>query len=312
MATAGTKDYYQVLGIARNAGEKEVRQAYRKLARKYHPDVNPGSKEGEAKFKEIQNAYEVLNDPEKRAKYDRYGDAWDRVGQPGFGQGGFGQGFPPNDFGGTQYEFRPGQGTADFGDIFERFFGDKGRRGSTARRTRKGEDLEHPVEVTLEEAFSGAERLLAMQGPDGRNKRLEVKIPAGVRDGSRVRIAGEGEPGVAGGPSGDLYLVITVKPHPNFERKGDDLHEEVSVSLTAAMLGGEVRVPTPKGELALKIPPETQNGRVFRLAGQGMPRLGGTGRGDLFAKVQVKLPTHLSSKEKEIFEELERIREGKG
>jgi len=306
MATASTRDYYQILGVSRNATEKEIRQAYRKLARKYHPDVNPGNKEAEQKFKEIQQAYEVLGDKEKRAKYDRYGEGWEFAAQQG-------QGFDPRageqGFGGFHFEYG-GADSADLSDIFERFFGGIGgsRRSSQARRPRKGQDLEHSVEVTLEEAFHGSQRVLQMQTAEGRTKRIEVKIPPGVKDGSRIRVAGEGAPGFGGGSAGDLYLIVSVRPHPNFERKGDDLHTEVPVPLLTAVLGGEVQVSTLKGRVALRIPPETQNGQTFRLNGQGMPRLGGAGSGDLFARVKVVLPTQLSPREKELFEELGRLR----
>ncbi|MDA8188731.1 MAG: J domain-containing protein [Dehalococcoidales bacterium] len=308
MATTGTRDYYQVLGVSRTADEKEIRQAYRRLARKYHPDVNPGNKEAEARFKEIQRAYDVLSDADKRAKYDKYGENWEQIGE----HGGFDPRYAGNPFGGQgqggfQYDYRGAPEGVDLGEIFEKFFGDAGRR-ATGRRARKGQDYDHPVEVTLEEAYHGTQRVLQMETPDGRTKRLEVKIPPGVREGSRVRIAGEGGPGASGGPAGDLFLVVSVKPHSTFERKGDDLHVELAVPLTTAVLGGELRVPTLKGEVVLKIPPETQNGRIFRLNGQGMPRLGGGGKGDLYAKVRVVLPTGLSERERELYAELSKLR----
>lgn len=305
MATRA-RDYYQVLGVSRQASEKEIRAAYRKLARKYHPDLNPGDKQAEERFKEIQAAYDVLSDPEKRAKYDRFGHAWEHAGQAP--SGGFqGEGFPGGfrfDFGGTgvDEEF-------DLGSIFERFFGGAAAGPRTGyRRTARGQDIEQPIELTLEEAFQGTTRLVEVATPGGAPRRLEVKIPAGVREDSRVRVAGEGGPGIGGGPRGDLYLVVSIRPHSLFERKGDDLHLDIDVPLTTAMLGGEVQVPTLKGRVALKIPPETQNGRVFRLAGLGMPHLGGTGKGDLYAKVRVMLPTNISPRERELFAELRRLR----
>lgn len=302
------RDYYQILGVSRGASEKEIRQAYRRLARKYHPDVNPADKSAEARFKEISEAYEVLSDPEKRRQYDQFGAAWQRVGQGAAWReaGGF-----PFDFsspGGFRYDFAEAPGATDFGDLLDRLLGGFGPRQARAQ-PRRGRDLEQPVEVTLEEAYHGASRLLQLTPPDGHLRRLEVKIPPGVREGSRVRIAGEGEPGMAGGPRGDLHLIVSVRPHPLFERKGDDLYCEVGVGLARAVLGGEVEVPTPKGKVALKIPSETQNGRVFRLAGQGMPRLENpTQRGDLYAKVKVVLPTSLSARERELFQELARLR----
>ena len=331
------KNYYDLLGVKRDASEKEIKQSYRRLARKYHPDVNPGDKSAEAKFKEINEAHEVLSDKEKRQKYDRFGDRWQHADQ--FAQAGRQQ---------TQYrDFAPGGGTSyhftggDIGgldSIFEELFG--GARTHTSQRRpqpRRGQDLESPIEVTLEEAYNGTNRTISLQveepctvcrgsgqiqnmpcsacrggGVVPRIKRLEVKIPPGVKTGSRIRIAGKGHPGYGRGASGDLYLVISVKPHPTFERRGDNLYVDISVPLTVAALGGETQVPTPRGKLALKIPTETQNGRVFRLAGQGMPHLGKSSRGDILAKVNVVLPTKLSEKEKELFRQLSEIRPDQG
>ncbi len=325
------KNYYDILGIKKDATEKEVKQAYRRLARKYHPDVNPGDKGAEDKFKEINEAYEVLSDKDDRKKYDRYGDKWKYADQ--FEQAGQQQQ--------SQYwDFSPGGGSASFsfsggdmgdlGSIFEGLFGG-GRTGTfrSKAQSRRGQDLESPVEVTLEEAYHGTSRTINLQsgeicsvckgsgyiqnlpcsecrgsGVSPKIKRLEVKIPAGVQNGSRVRIAGKGQPGYHGGASGNLYLKISVKSSSNFERHGDNLHVSVPVPLATAMLGGEVQVPTPKGKLALKIPAETQNGKVFRLTGQGMPHLGKSTRGDLMAKVNVILPTKLSDEEKEFFKHL--------
>jgi len=285
------KDYYSILGVRRDASDKEIKQAYRRLARQYHPDVNPGNTQAEARFKEINEAYEVLSDPEKRRKYDQFGDNWqyaDQFASPG--------GFH------WEYHTAPGfAGGSRLQDILEEVMG--GSFFNFTRRPRKGRDVEYPVEVTLEEAYHGTTRILELNGGI-KPRRLEVKIPPGVDTGSRVRIAGEGMPGVGGGPRGDLYLVVTVQPHRYFERRGDDLYVEVAVPLADALLGGEVEVPTPKGKLALKLPPETQNGQVFRLAGQGMPRLGDTRRGHLFATVKVVLPTHLTPQEREFFHRL--------
>jgi curved DNA-binding protein len=286
------KDYYKILGVDRKAGERDIKQAYRKLARQYHPDVNPGDKSAEEKFKQINEAYEVLSDKEDRQKYDKYGDQWQHAEQ--FEQAqrqqassrDFGQGGP-----------RVFYSEGDFGSIFDdllRGFG----TGRGQAQPRRAQSLEHPVEVTLEEAYRGTTRTLSFA--DG--KRLEVKVPAGVRTGSRVRLAGKGARG------GDLYLKVTVKPHPTFERRGDDLLVGVSVPLVVAMLGGEAQVPTLKGKVALKIPAETQNGRTFRLAGQGMPHLGNKSSGDLMASVRVVLPTKLSAREKELFKQLGELR----
>jgi molecular chaperone DnaJ len=324
------KDYYSILGVGRKASEREIKQAYRKLARKHHPDVNPGDKSAEAKFKQVNEAYEVLSDKEKRRKYDQFGDQWQYADQ--FAQAGRRQ-TPFRDFGqagGQRIHFEEADLGSLFGDLGDLFGGGIGGRRV---RSRRGKDMEYPVEVTLEEAYHGTKRTIHLQTQEPCSsckgtgliqnlpcsvcrgsgvvptvKRLEVKIPSGVKTGSRVRVAGKGEPGSAGGASGDLYLVTSTKPHRLFERKGDDLHVEVAVPLTVAMLGGEILIPTLKGKLALKVPPETQNGRAFRLAGQGMPHLGDSARGDLLAKVNVVLPTKLSEEEKKLFERLGQLR----
>ena len=308
---AAKRDYYEVLGVKRDASEKDIRQAYRKLARKYHPDVNPNDKTTEARFKEVSEAYEVLSDAEKRQKYDRFGHDWQAYEQGGPG---------PRPGGGAYRTYTTGD-VEDLGDIFGGaggIFGDLfGRASGRGGRSRvhiesmPGQDIEQPVAVSLEEAYSGTSRVLSMPSGDGPPRRIEVKIPAGVRDGSRVRVAGEGAPGPFGGPKGDLYLVVTVTPHPGFERHGDDLEVKVHVPLHVCVLGGETEVPTLKGtKLALRIPSETQNGRKFRLRGQGMPQLGGNGRGDLVAEVIVTLPTHLSAEERELFQRLAELRGG--
>ena len=296
------RDYYEVLGVNRNASEKEIRSAYRKLARKSHPDVNPGDKTAEARFKEINAANEVLSDPDKRKKYDKYGENWqhaeefERARAHSYaGRGG----------GGTYYyttsgngdDFSPGD---DLGDILGGLFG----RGGGRRRQTRPANTEYSVDVTLEEAFHGTLRTLQVEGDHGDPRRLEVRIPAGVDTGSRVRVAGEGRPGFDG-RRGDLYLVINVRPHGSFERKGDDLHIEADVPVTTAVLGGEVEVPTIDRKVALKLPAMTQNGRVFRLAGLGMPKLGSPStRGALYAKVRVQLPEKLQPDHKRLFEEL--------
>jgi len=334
-ATGMARDFYEVLGVSRTASEKEIKAAYRKLARKYHPDVNPGDKAAEARFKEINQAYEVLSDPEKRKKYDRWGDQWELADQfeaagarPGGGN--------PFARGGSPFGREDGAGDpfSDFGSIFETLFrrergGPRGMGGS-----RRGQDVETPVEITLEEAFHGTTRTLNLQTPDVcrtcggtgeiagalchacegmgttmKVRRLEVRIPPGVKTGSRVRIAGEGRPGIGNGPPGDLYLLVTVLPHARFERKGDDLVTEVDVPVVDAVLGGEVMVQTIDGRVALRIPELTQNGRQFRLSGKGMPVLGQAGkRGDLYVKVRVLLPDHLTAEERRHWEALRELR----
>ena len=311
------KNYYEILGVSKTATEKEIRQAYRKLARQFHPDVNPGNKNVEEKFKEINEAYDVLSDAEKRPKYDKYGVNWqhaDRIGEAqakaGAQRGPFR--YPTSDTkAGPSAGFKAGQGRtytwstdgdeADLfseGDargagLFERLFSNLGQS------PRQPVGVEQPVDVTLEEAFNGATRLLTL--PEGR--RLEVKIPPGVDSGSRVHIpAGDGR-------QGDIYLVVAVPPHQRFQRQGRDLTCEVEVALEDAVLGGQVTVPTLRGQVALTIPPDTQNGQCFRLAGQGMPELNNPKvRGDLFATVKVKLPTGLTAKERELFRQFKELR----
>lgn len=304
------KDYYQILGVKRDASEKEIKSAFRKLARQLHPDVNPGDKAAEEKFKSLNEAYEVLSDPEKRKKYDAFGADWERYQQTGGQPGGF-------DY--SQWAAQPGAGGSrryatpedladlfggegDYSDFFSTLFGGGQAR---PRGPRRGADYEHPLPISLEEAFRGTTRILQMDG-----RRIEAKIPAGVRTGSRVRLSGQGGPGAAGGAGGDLYLMIEVEPDSRFERQGDDLHSEVPVDFLTAALGGEVRLPTPDGAAALKLPARTQAGQTFRLRGKGMPSLGGTGRGDLYARVKLVLPENLTDRELDALRELARARGG--
>ena len=307
------KDYYKILGVERGASDKDIKRAYRQLARKYHPDVNPGNKQAGERFKEINEAYEVLSDAEKRRKYDELGANWQQWQR---------MGGRPNDFDWSQWAAGPGGGrvhveygdlgdlfggAGGFSDFFQSIFGGMGAAGAGGSRARaplRGQDVEQPLQITLEEAFSGTTRLLRNE-----NRTLEVKIPAGVRTGSRVRMAGEGGPGAAGGARGDVYLVIEVLPHPRFRLDGDDLHIEVPVDVNTAVLGGEIPVPTLKGQVMLRIPPETQGGQVFRLRGQGMPHLGDAQkRGDLLAEVRIQLPPRLTDREKELYRQLAQLR----
>ena len=290
-------NYYDVLGVPRGAPEKDVRKAYRKLAREHHPDVNQGNKASETKFKQINEAYSVLSDSEKRSKYDKYGDNWTNSEQmESQAQTGRGGAFRWSTVGGDGPVFDLG----DFqGSPFEDLFANRSRERRRPRAT------EHPVEITLEEAFQGTTRLLAL--PDGR--RLEVKIPPGVDNGSRVRVAAEQ------GHGGNIYLAVTVRAHPLFQRKGRDLYTEVEVPLEDAVLGGETTVPTLGGKVALTIPVETQNGQRFRLTSQGMPGVNAKGdtpgrRGDLYATVKVKLPTGLTPEQLDWFRSFKESRSG--
>jgi curved DNA-binding protein len=316
------KDYYSTLGVTKASTEKEIKQAYRKLARQFHPDVNPGDKAAEAKFKEINEAYEVLGDPDKRKKYDELGAIWRMYEQAQARGGGnpFG-GFDVNAGGApgggfrtmSQEEMEELFGDSNpFSDFFTTFFGGGGnpfgadRSGRQGRaRQRKGHDVEHEIELSLEEAYNGAMRRISLSH-DGKARTVDVRIPAGVSDGSRVRVSGEGEQGAGGGTSGDLYLRITLIPHPVFERKGRDLYVKVPLHVPTAVIGGEAEVQTISGKPArLKIPPLTQNGQVFRLKGYGMPAVGKAKEmGDLYARVEAQLPTQLSIEERAHYEAL--------
>ena len=318
------KDYYKILGVSKDADQKAIKQAYRKLARQYHPDVNPDDRAAEEKFKEINEANEVLSDPEKRQKYDEMQSYYQQYGQrPGAGTqagqatgaGGFGG------FRGGNYQYRTvneedledlfGGGGSPFSDFFETYFHSGFSPGGSTRtragrqaqsRATRGEDVESAIDVSLADAYQGVTRTFELTEADGSTRRLEVKIPAGVQDGSRIRIAGQGVQGAAG--RGDLYLRVHITPHPRFTQEGTTLRTTVDVPLETAMLGGEVQVLTPDGRrLLLRIPAGTANGRAFRLRGQGMPHLGQPEhRGDLYAETSVVLPTHLNHEQRRLFE----------
>ena len=322
------KDYYSTLGVTKASTEKEIKQAFRKLARKFHPDVNPGDKQSESKFKEINEAYEVLGDASKRKKYDELGANWRAYEQaearggpnPFAGQYGGGGGRGPGGFRTmTQEEMEALFGDSNpFSDFFTTFFGGAGPDAGDARRStrgrgrqRAGRDVEHEIELTLDEAYQGTMRRLSLKH-DGHARAVDVRIPAGVSDGSRVRVAGEGEHGVGGATSGDLYLRVKLASHPEFERKGRDLYVKVPLPVTTAVLGGEAEVRTLEGKpVRLKVPPLTQNGQVFRLKGYGMPKVGKPDeKGDLYARVEVQLPTELSPAEREHYEALAKLAGG--
>ncbi|MBK9094980.1 MAG: J domain-containing protein [Anaerolineae bacterium] len=323
------RDYYHILGVDRKASEKDIKKAYRRLAREHHPDLNPGDKRAEDRFKDINEAHEVLSDPEKRAKYDRFGAQWQQYEQSGGRPGGFdwSQWAGPGQGGATTQQFTADDlqrmyasaGTGGFSDFFESLFGGAGQRRSSTNpaagagrgqsRVRRGQDIEQTLEITLEEAFNGTTRLL--QRDD--NSTGEVHIPKGVQTGSRVRVSGVGSAGTAGGNAGDLYLKIAVKPHPVFERRGDDLVAKAPVDLYTAILGGNVQVPTMTGPVMLTVPPETANGKTIRLRGQGMPLVkGDEQRGDLYIEVQVTTPRNLSPREMELFKQLADLRKAGG
>jgi DnaJ-class molecular chaperone len=320
------KDYYASLGVAKTATDADIKRAYRKLARKFHPDLNPGDKTAEARFKEINEANEVLGDPEKRRKYDELGANWRQYEQaerqggagPAGGWSPFGAGGSP---GGSTYrtmtpeEMREMFGDGDpFSDFFHTFFGGAGPGagagfpGGAAPRSQRGQDLESPVDLTLEEAFAGTTRRIMMTR-DGKERTMDVRIPPGVKDGARVRAAGEGTAGRGGGKAGDLYLTVRVLPNDRFERRGQDLYVKVTVPVTTAVLGGEATVPTLAGStLRLKVPELTRAGRVFRLRGHGMPTVGKSSeKGDLYATVEIQIPAELSPAAREHYEALRKL-----
>jgi curved DNA-binding protein len=316
------KDYYQTFGVSKNASQDEIKKTYRKLARKHHPDVNPGDKVAEEIFKDINEAYEVLSDPEKRKKYDQFGAQWQQYERAG-GR--------PEDFDWAQWTAQPGGsrtytrtvspeefeqmfGGGEFSDFFETLFSGTGRQPKSdfergreyyQSRPQRGRDSEQNLRITLEEAFRGTSRTL--QWDDGR--KIDADIPRGVRTGSRIRLSAQGESGTSGGQAGDLYLKIEVAPDSEYRRDGDDLRMSLPVDLYTTLLGGEVDVSTLDKSVKLSIPPETANGKIFRLSGLGMPNLRNPDhRGDLYATIDVQLPSNLSEKEKGMLEKLRELR----
>jgi curved DNA-binding protein len=313
------RDYYETLGVSKSANQDEIKKAYRKLARKYHPDVNPDDPNAEEKFKDINEAYQVLSDDEKRKKYEQFGAQWKQYQQ----RGGSGDDFDWSQWasqgagGGNQYrtvsqeEFAQmfGGGLGGFSDFFETLFGGMGGARSSRRASarpspqnlQRGQNVEHTVEISLEEAFHGASRLLSFEG----GRRIEAKIPPGVKTGSKVRLAGQGTSGGRG--AGDLFLKIKVRPHTKFDRHGDDLRIDQPVDFFTALLGGEVNVKTIDKEVKLTIPPESDSGKVLRLRGLGMPLLSHPEkRGALYVNLLIQVPKNLTDKQKKQFKELSR------
>ncbi len=301
------KDYYAVLGVPKTATDADIKKAYRKLARQHHPDLNPGNKGAETRFKEINEANEVLGDAESRRKYDELGSNWRQY-----------ENAPPPRPGGqtrsrtmTPEEMQDifGGSEGGFSDFFTTFFGGgQGQPHARTARSPRGRDVEHPLNLTLEEAFTGTTRQLNMQR-DGRPHSVDVRIPAGVREGSRVKVRGEGEQGSKGHPAGDLFLVVRLAPHARFERRDQDLHTRVPIPIPTAVLGGEVAVTTLAGtSLRLRIPELTPSGRVFRLKGHGMPAPRETDtRGDLFVAVDLQIPAALTPEVREHYAALDKI-----
>jgi DnaJ-class molecular chaperone len=330
------KDYYAVLGIPKNAAEKDVKSAYRKLARKWHPDANlKNPKEAEEKFKEISEAYEVLGDPEKRRKYDVLGPNWQQAAQQAEQQRRY-----RTNVNGEEFEFDLGDAGAPsgFSDFFDVFFSGIGRQQTAQRRAyaRRGQDLETTIELTLPDVYNGGTKAVSLQIEDicprchgtgtvegrlcpqchgtGRilvSKRFEVTIPKGIGEGQRIRLAGQGGAGLNGGPNGDLHLIVRMQEDATYKRKGDDLYVDLPVSIYDLVLGGEVNAPTLGGEVAMRIPAGTQNNRLMRLPGRGMPHVKTKGNGDEYVRLIGQLPQNLSEKEKKLFKELAAVRNGK-
>lgn len=337
------KDYYAVLGVPKGAAEKDIKSAYRKLARKWHPDANPDKpKEAEEKFKELSEAYEVLGDPEKRRKYDVLGSNWQQAAQQAEQQRQYRtryneQDFDFSNFGGAGGG--AGAGPTGFSDFFDMFFSGIGRRAAGAQQAgfaQRGQDLETTIELGLRDVYDGGKKAVSLQVEDicprcrgtgtengrlctqcsgtGRlllTKKFEVSIPKGIGDGQRIRLAGQGGIGLSGGPNGDLFLVVKLVDDPTYKRKGDDLYVDLPVSVYDLILGGEVKVPTMTGQVAMTIPEGTQNNRLLRLSGKGMPKVKGGTAGDQYVRLVGQLPQQLSDKEKKLFKELSALRNGK-
>lgn len=298
------KDYYDILGVPKNASDEEIKRAYRKLAMKYHPDRNPNKKEAEERFKEINEAYAVLSDSEKRKQYDT------------FGADGFRQRFTQEDifrgfdfdeilsglFGGRgrrEFKFGGGRGGFDFGDLF----GDSYGYQDLSRMPQKGEDIVYELSLSLEEVASGGEKRISYR-KNGKVEEVSVKIPKGIQEGKKLRLAGKGMEGKRGGPPGDLYLQISIREHPIFNREGDDLIVEKEISFSEAVLGTSIEVPTLEGTKKIKVPPGTQSHTKLRLKGLGLPHFQGDSRGDEYVKVIVRIPKRISERAKHLIQEL--------
>jgi curved DNA-binding protein len=310
------KDYYKTLGVPKDASQKDIRKAFRKLAARYHPDRNPGDQEAEEKFKAINEAHEVLSDPEKREKYDTLGANWETYQQTGFegfdfgqagarGPGGGGHTFV---FEGDPSEFFGHGGAGGFSDFFQAFFAGQGgdpfaQARSGRRAPRSGRDVEAELTFTLDEAYHGAHKTFEWRG-----EKLRIRIKPGAYDGQKLRLKGKGYPSQTGGASGDLYLVLRQRPDHRFERSGDDLHYTADVDLYTALLGGKIEVPTMSGRVSVPVPAESESGKVLRLKGKGMPTSGKDAFGDLLVTLSVKMPKQLSAREKELLQELQGMR----
>ncbi|MGN6165109.1 MAG: DnaJ C-terminal domain-containing protein [Flavisolibacter sp.] len=294
-------DYYKVLGVDKNASTEDIKKAYRKLARKHHPDLNPNDKEAHKKFQQINEANEVLSDPEKRKKYDQYGKDWQHAEQ--FEQARQQQRQRQSTYGGGGEEFTYDFGGGDFSDFFSSIFGGKGNRENRQRGFR-GQDYEAELHLSLREAATTHQQTLTVNG-----KNIRITIHAGVENDQKIKLKGHGSPGVNGGPNGDLYITFKIADDPKFKRSGNDLLITEDIDLYTAVLGGEATIDTLNGKVKLKVPPETQNGTKVRLKGKGFPVYRNEGQhGDLYVTYHVKIPTNLSDKEKELFTQLSKLK----
>jgi len=305
------KDYYKVLGVDKKATADEIKKAYRKLARKYHPDTNADNPRAEEKFKEIGEAYEVLKDPQKRQRYDQLGANWKQYASAGW-PGGGGRTYTYDFGGGKGFSF--GDMGGGFSDFFEMFFGSgadqrfssydfsQGFGTGRARTAQKGQDLQSSLDIALREAYTGTQRSIRLQ-KEGRARTVNVKIPAGIKDGGKIRLAGQGGASPTGGQAGDLYITINISGHNLFTRKGDDLYIEVPVTVKEAYMGGKIDIPTFEGKVDMKLPAGTQSGKTLRLKGKGMPGLRGKGRGDLYVKIKIVFPEKMDRSKRKQFEE---------
>lgn len=315
------KDYYKVLGVSKTASQDEIKKAFRKLAMKYHPDKNSGDKTSEAKFKEVNEAHEVIGDPEKRRKYDELGSNWNAYQQGGqTGGGGFDWGKYQQQYGGQggqtystnfgDFGSAFGGGGGGFSDFFEAFFGGAGsgftggkQRGGK-RQQLKGEDMQAELPIRLEDAYNGAETIFEVGG-----QKIKLKIKKGAYDGQTLKLAGKGYPGHNNGPNGDLLLTLKLQKHPLYNRIDDDLYMDLPLDIFTAVLGGKLDVTTLKGKIKITIPPETSNGKTLRLGGLGMPKYGKDSQhGDLFVKIDLQTPKGLTPEEKKLFEQLRDLR----
>lgn len=295
-------DYYKVLGLTKEASEKDIKKAYRKFARKYHPDLNPNDKEAEKKFKQINEANEVLGDAEKRKKYDQYGKDWEHAEAFEKAKKERSQSSPFGGGGSQGYSYGGGQSTEDFSDFFNTMFGGRGQRPGGRQVKFRGQDYNAELQLGLMDAFTAHKQTLTVN-----NKNIRITIPAGVEDGQTIKIGGHGGPGVNGGPNGDLFITFSIANNTAFKREGENLYKTEEISLTKAILGGEITISTLTGVVKLKVKPNTQNGTKVKLKGKGFPKYKKDGQfGDLFITYSVKIPTYLTPRQKELFEELEK------